>query len=349
MTEMRWFMDADGYLPFAVSVLGMLIARPLSERLPPRSATWLITLLAVATAVASTLTLLVLAAEGVVQLAGFATYTGLPLDILRGDAQTSPLVAALASVALTAGAAGLAVVAVRLRRARRASADAVRDLPGEGLVAVLDDDVVDAFAVPGRPGRVVISTGMLAVLDENEQRVLLAHEEAHLRDRHHMFRNVTRAAAAVNPLLRPLARAVVYSTERWADERAADAVGDRTLAARALGRAALSRTTQAQTTQPRSQTPPPDTRAEETPAEGVPPTALGIGLRGPDRPNRPGPLPRRVRALLLPIPHHGLTLPLTIVLSILAALWGPYDLALDLRDLIEGAHAGQRRLCGSAQ
>ena len=43
-----------------------------------------------------------------------------------------------------------------------------------------------------------------------------------------------------NPLLRPAARAVEYTVERWADERAATAVGDRRLVAHAIGRAALA-------------------------------------------------------------------------------------------------------------
>jgi hypothetical protein len=325
---MEWFMDPDGYLPLAVSVLTMPIARPLSERLPPRAATWLITLLAAGTALACAATLLCLVLGGVVQLAGFADYADLPLGALREGAQTSPLVAVLAAVALTAGMAGAAVIAGRLLRARRAATRTARELPGDGRLAVLDDVAVEAFALPGRPGRVVISTGMLAILDETGRRALFAHELAHLQGRHHVFRAITRVAAASNPLLRPLARAVVYSTERWADEKAAHAVGDRALTARALGRAALSTTRR---------------------ADGTRFTALGIGRPITDRSTRwlkrPGPLPRRVSALLNPAPRGGLTMPVTIVVFLLAATWGPYDLALDLKELLDRADSPRKAPC----
>jgi hypothetical protein len=44
------------------------------------------------------------------------------------------------------------------------------------------------------------------------------------------------------PLFGPLARAVRFTTERWADEEAASVVGDRRIVARALSRAALAGT-----------------------------------------------------------------------------------------------------------
>src|SRR5436190_1668852 len=46
-------------------------------------------------------------------------------------------------------------------------------------------------------------------------------------------------AAAANPLLLPVARAVDYTVERWADERAATVTGDRRLVAATIGRVAL--------------------------------------------------------------------------------------------------------------
>jgi beta-lactamase regulating signal transducer with metallopeptidase domain len=87
---------------------------------------------------------------------------------------------------------------------------------------------------------VIVSTAMLEALDASERRVLLAHERAHLRQHHQVYIQLAKAAAAANPLLRPLARAIQGATERWADETAAAEVGDRRLAARALTRAALA-------------------------------------------------------------------------------------------------------------
>jgi beta-lactamase regulating signal transducer with metallopeptidase domain len=79
-------------------------------------------------------------------------------------------------------------------------------------------------------------------LDHDERAVLLAHERAHLSERHHWLRAVVDAAAAVNPLLRPARDTVAFLLERCADEAAADTVGSRTLAARSLARAALATT-----------------------------------------------------------------------------------------------------------
>ena len=71
---------------------------------------------------------------------------------------------------------------------------------------------------------------------------MLAHERAHLRRGHHWQQMVVDAAAAVNPLLRPVRATVAYLLERDADEAAADRVGSRDLAAQSLTRAALAST-----------------------------------------------------------------------------------------------------------
>ncbi|MGF6884831.1 Zn-dependent protease with chaperone function [Nocardia sp. GAS34] len=113
---------------------------------------------------------------------------------------------------------------------------------GDGRTVVVDDDEPDAYAVAGLTGRVVVSTGMLAALDEPQRRVLLAHEAAHLAHRHHLWIQLAEIAAVANPLLRTLPGVVRHAAERWADEDAAAQVGDRRVAARAIARAALART-----------------------------------------------------------------------------------------------------------
>jgi hypothetical protein len=90
-----------------------------------------------------------------------------------------------------------------------------------GELAVIDDADHQAFAVPGRPGRIVISSGLLRHLDATQRRALLAHERAHLTHRHHLHHAMAHLAAAANPLLHRLPGAVALSTERWADECAA--------------------------------------------------------------------------------------------------------------------------------
>jgi beta-lactamase regulating signal transducer with metallopeptidase domain len=115
-------------------------------------------------------------------------------------------------------------------------------------LAVDDQDLIDtdaplAFAVPGRlgsPGRVVVSTGMLRSLDEDERAVLFAHERAHLDHHHHRFLRIAETASAAVPFLRPISREVRFATERWADEEAAAELGDRKVVARAIARAALA-------------------------------------------------------------------------------------------------------------
>lgn len=124
-------------------------------------------------------------------------------------------------------------VALGRLRAHRRLAD------GQSFL-VLPTDEPAAFAVPGDPGCVVISVGMLRALDGDERRVLFAHEHAHLARRHHRYLAVTTLATAMVPVLRPLAARVRFATERWADEDAATAVGDRRLVARALCSAALA-------------------------------------------------------------------------------------------------------------
>ncbi len=112
--------------------------------------------------------------------------------------------------------------------------------PTRQRVVVIDDSLPTAFAVTGYPGQVIVSTAMLEALDPDERAALLAHEDAHLRHHHQIYVQLTKLAAAANPLLKPFVDLVDTGTERWADEAAAAATGDRELAARAVARAALA-------------------------------------------------------------------------------------------------------------
>ncbi|MYW45162.1 M48 family metalloprotease, partial [Streptomyces sp. SID161] len=126
----------------------------------------------------------------------------------------------------------------RHRRVTRGARRALAGVPGR-TVAVLPDGTPYAYALPGRRGRIVVSTALLAALAPAERRALFAHERAHLTARHHRHLLAARLAARANPFLRPLCTAVGYTAERWADEEAARAVGDRRTVARAIGKAAL--------------------------------------------------------------------------------------------------------------
>jgi hypothetical protein len=135
---------------------------------------------------------------------------------------------------------------LRARRRMRRALDEVCAVSQSSLVVIAEPEAY-AFAVPARPfrgdePRILVSEGMLRVLDGRQRRVLFAHERAHLRHGHHRFRLLAEVAGAINPLLRPAEDAMVFLCERWADEQAAAEVGDRRLCARSLSAAALATT-----------------------------------------------------------------------------------------------------------
>ena len=105
-------------------------------------------------------------------------------------------------------------------------------------LVVLPDDEPVAFALPGWPGRIFTSQGLLRSLDDVDRRTILAHEQAHIDGRHDLHRAVASLAAAINPFLWPVSGSVRLVTERWADEAAAGVVGDRQQVARTIDRVA---------------------------------------------------------------------------------------------------------------
>ena len=232
-----------------VSLLEVLVAvvavnvtvGPVARRLPPRSQAVMVTGAAVGSALSWLSVLAVLAAPLLLRPPAVRALIGLPTKGLEVRHPLPPAVSALATAALGATLLWLAVVARRrwpaARELWRLSRRPARTVDG---VAVVRSDQAFAVALPGCPGRVVVSSAMFAALDGDERRVLLAHERCHLRSGHYLFRWATRLAAAVFPPAQRLVADCDFALERWADERAAAAVGDRRIAARALVRAALA-------------------------------------------------------------------------------------------------------------
>ena len=228
-------------LPLLVSVALGLTAGPLQRLLPPATTAPLLTASAVLTALA---TGLVLAVAGFVALGQVPVVAALG-HWSRAALGNGGLPAVLGTVA---GAAALLLLARALRHTTVAlrrlwdAEMACRQLGrgADGLV-VTDGALPDAYALPGRTGRIVVSRAMLRALPADERRVLLAHEASHLRHRHHAYTQLADLAAAANPALLPVATAVRASVERWADEDAAAEVQDRSLAARAIAHAGLVR------------------------------------------------------------------------------------------------------------
>lgn len=254
------------FLPLVLPLTAWPVARLAEGRLHPRTATRLLTAVAVVMALCSTLCLALLMVVGTAQLPGN------PLP----DGWSDPEVRAAVphdDVAGRAAIPALGVVAVlcgrtlhRHRRVTRLARRALTGLPGRE-VAVLPDRTPYAYALPDR---IVVTTALLDGLAPGERRALFAHERTHVTARHHRYLLAVHLAAHANPFLRPLRTAVAYTAERWADETAARSVGDRRTVARAIGRAALL--------------------SRGTPA----PTLAALAATGP--------VPRRVAALLGPAP-----------------------------------------------
>jgi hypothetical protein len=191
----------------------------------------------------------VLAALGVVLAA--------PEEVTRA-AGSGQLVAEIAVIGSLAVAA---VITVRLlvslvgvsrrSRARRARhrllvdlldrAEQHRELGPDNL-RVLDGPLPLAYCVPGREPRVVLSNGVLQVLDREQVDAVLAHEQTHLRHRHEVVMESFTAFYRAVP--RPLRSRLPLDAVHLLLEMIADDVARRRVGSEPL-RAALERLTDA--------------------------------------------------------------------------------------------------------
>ncbi len=125
------------------------------------------------------------------------------------------------------------VVAARQRRYQRDMlALGARHDPGRGAL-VVDNDAVGAYCLPGRGQQVVLTSAAVAALDERELRAVLAHERAHLRERHHLVLAGARAlerAFAVAPMFRYAQAEIERLVEMAADDVASRGCERRTVA-----------------------------------------------------------------------------------------------------------------------
>lgn len=296
------------YLPLVLPVLAAISARWAAARLEPRTATWLLTASALVLAAASGAALMILAATLLGQIPLLAFIGDWSATVVRRDDPVSASLAIAACLLLTAALTAAVRAAARRARSLAGAASAARRLPRGRQLTVLDDPAPDAYALPGLPGKIVVTAGMLDALDDRERQVLLAHEHAHLAGAHCLFTALAQLAAATNPLLRPLASAVRFSAERWADEHAARITGDRRLVACTIAKAALL--TQG-----------------HTPAGAL---SIAAGsLRGT------GPIPRRVAALLAAPPRQHPLLLAALLTVLLLATGSALEAARELHGLIE--------------
>ncbi|MFJ6123688.1 M56 family metallopeptidase [Streptomyces griseoviridis] len=312
------------WLPLLVPFLAGRLARRGAEQLPPRVVAWALTVLSAVLAVSSTAALALLALAGALRLPFVATRAHLSPALIGDASPVTVPAAATAVVALTALCVLLPREIHRHLRELRTAREEFADVPHAGDLYVRQDDRPDAYALPGRPGRVVVTTGMLRVLNAREREVLFAHERAHLAGRHHLFAVCAESAAALHPALRALRAPLSYALERWADESAARATGDRALTARAVGRAALA--------------------AHSASAAGPGPGARPRFALGATA----GPVPRRVAALLTaPARVLACLLLASVALSTAAALDAAADLHTGI-EIAQGEHGlGEPRYSGS--
>ena len=228
-------------VPFVIAGLLAMSASRLAGAMQPSTAVRLLTGLALSVALCTGLVLSAVAVLICIQWGPLPRMGGWSVNTLKARMEF-PTDAGIAALVIVA--ALLAAALVRTFQAVRTLTTASRSVnalePSAGDVVLIEDDIPTAYSVAGIHGRIVISTSMLAALSAPERRVLIAHEESHLRHRHNLYLQVAEIAAAANPLLRPVVGPIRCSVERWADEDAAIAVSDRQLAARALTRAAIA-------------------------------------------------------------------------------------------------------------
>ncbi|MCI3240631.1 MULTISPECIES: M56 family metallopeptidase [Streptomyces] len=256
------------FLPLVLPLTAWPIARLATQRLHPRTATLLLTGVSCVMALCSTVCLALLMVVGTAQLPGNPLPDGWSDPEVRESVPHDEIAGKAAIPALITVVTSCGRALLHHFRFRWRAHQALADLPST-QVAVLPDPQPYAYALPGGPrDRIVVSTAMIDCLGSRERRALFAHERTHLAAGHHRHLLLVQLAACANPFLRPLRTAVGYTAERWADEEAAQAVGSRKTVARAIGKAALV-------------------------SRGTPvPTLASLAA--------PGPLPRRIAALLGP-------------------------------------------------
>ncbi|MEU6366863.1 M48 family metalloprotease [Streptomyces sp. NPDC046931] len=227
-------------VPLALPFVTAPLARRALRRLAPATALWVVTGSAVVLACCSLTALGAYVLTGLLELPLFAALGELVRPLRTGsDLLVVPAAAfSVGALAVTLWTACRTVT--RQARAFRAATTEADRRSTAGDLCVIDSPCPDAYALPGRPNRIVVTTGMLRSLGPDEREALFAHERAHNAAGHHYFLAAAELAALCHPGLRPLRAVIRLAAERAADETAAAAVGDRRLTARAIGRAALA-------------------------------------------------------------------------------------------------------------
>jgi Zn-dependent protease with chaperone function len=165
------------------------------------------------------------------QLSGSPAMLRACLSLLRAQYSTPAGAAAGAAGGLLAVAvlgrvawsSGSAMAAARRRRGLHDDALAVLAQPGPAPdVRIIASDRPAVYCVPGRR-RIVLTTGAMTCLDDGQLDAVLAHERAHLSERHHLVLTLAAALQGAFPAVRffaVAARQVTFLVEVAADDAA---------------------------------------------------------------------------------------------------------------------------------
>ncbi|MCK9872340.1 M56 family metallopeptidase [Nocardiopsis dassonvillei] len=234
----------------AYSAVGIAVAAPLLARAAwveraPRLALVLWQALAASVVMAAALAGLAVVVPVLPLSADLAGLLQMCLMMLRGTYSTfGEGLASTAGLAVAFGivgrcAYGVSAEWVRVLRERRHHLRilAMVGTGNEHLGAtVLDHGAAAAYCLPGRGGRVVLTSAALAALDEAGLEAVLAHERAHLSGRHHLLVALTRGVERAFPFVRAfaLARSETARLVELAADDAATLATDRLTVAGAL-------------------------------------------------------------------------------------------------------------------
>lgn len=160
------------------------------------------------------------------------------MGVLHQPRELSRLIALAAGLTLLGVLIAVLVVAgvqtLRARHRHRVLLSLVaREAPDIPGVRVVDHPGATAYCVPGLRSQVVVSEGALRLLSRDELAAVLAHEDAHVRERHDLvllpFAALRKALPWV-PLVRDAQASVELLVEMAADDRARQRCSPRRLA-----------------------------------------------------------------------------------------------------------------------
>ncbi len=219
------------FLPLLAAGLVVLFATGLHKLLPPRVA---------ARVVCASLVVMAAAALPSIWIIGLSYLAHAPIvgrgfrwcAMAFGLHREIPAILAIPSLALTIFGVAAAVKVLRRDRQLR--------IHISGPIEFVESDEAFAATIPGKGGQVIVSTGLLNLVDDRELGIVVAHEQAHARNRHDRYLLCARLIGAALPFMRPVTRRLHFVLERWADEVAAAYCGDRNLVARTLAKVALN-------------------------------------------------------------------------------------------------------------